>query len=200
MEIALNTGESLKLNDAVFNVDFNAPLVHQVVQAYLSNGHDGTKAQKSRSDVRGGGAKPWRQKGSGRARAGTRNSPIWRGGGVTFATKPTVSWQKVNRKMYRGAMRCILSELMRQERITITETFDIDQPKTKLLQQTLHDLNLQNPTLVLSEPSDNLQKAVANLKNISLQTSNNVNPRLLVGVEQLLIDVESIRTLEARLA
>lgn len=200
MEVALNTGESLKLNDAVFNVDFNAPLVHQVVQAYLSNGHDGTKAQKSRSDVRGGGAKPWRQKGSGRARAGTRNSPIWRGGGVTFATKPTVTWQKVNRKMYRGAMRCILSELMRQERITITDTFDIDQPKTKLLQQTLHDLNLQNPTLVLTDPSDNLQKAVANLKTISLQTSNNVNPRLLVSVEQLLIDVESIRALEARLA
>ncbi|MXZ54942.1 MAG: 50S ribosomal protein L4 [Gammaproteobacteria bacterium] len=200
MKVALNTGESLKLNDAVFNVDFNAPLVHQVVQAYLSNGHSGTKAQKSRSDVRGGGAKPWRQKGSGRARAGTRNSPIWRGGGVTFATKPTVTWQKVNRKMYRGAMRCILSELMRQKRITITESFDIDQPKTKLLQQTLHDLKLQNPTLVLNQPSANLQRAVTNLKHISLETASNVNPTLLVAAEQLLIDVESIRALEARLA
>lgn len=200
MKVTLNTGESLKLNDTVFNVDFNSPLVHQVVQAYISNGHGGTKAQKSRSDVRGGGAKPWRQKGSGRARAGTRNSPIWRGGGVTFATKPTVTWQKINRKMYRGAMRCILSELMRQKRITITESFDIDQPKTKLLLQTLHDLKLQNPTLVLNQPSANLQKAVSNLKNISLETSTNVSPTLLVSAEQLLIDVESIRALEARLA
>jgi len=200
MKVALNTGESLKLNDAVFNVDFNATLVHQVVQANISTGHSGTKAQKSRSDVRGGGAKPWRQKGSGRARAGTRNSPIWRGGGVTFATKPTVTWQKVNRKMYRCAMRCILSELMRQKRITITESFDIDEPKTKLLQQTLQDLKLQNPTLVLNQPSANLQKAVANLKNISLETSTNVSPTLLVASEQLLIDVESLRALEARLA
>lgn len=200
MEVTLNTGESVKLNDAVFNVDFNEALVHQVVQAYISNGHGGTKAQKSRSDVRGGGAKPWRQKGSGRARAGTRNSPIWRGGGVTFATKPTVTWQKVNRKMYRGAMRCMLSELMRQQRITITESFDIDQPKTKLLQQTLHDLKLQNPTLVLTDPSANLKKAIANLQNISLQTSTDINPRILVSTEQLLIDVESIRALEASLA
>ena len=200
MEVALNSGESLELNDAVFNADFNEALVQQVVQAYLSNGHRGTKAQKSRSDVRGGGAKPWRQKGSGRARSGTRSSPIWRGGGVTFATKPIVTTQKVNRKMYRSAMRCILSELMRQQRITITTSFDVDQPKTKLLQQTLHNLNLQNPTLVLTAPSENLQRAVANLKSVSLQAPTNVNPPLLVSSEQLLIDVESIRNLEARLA
>lgn len=200
MEVALNSGENLELNDAVFNVEFNAALVQQVVQAYLSNGHRGTKAQKSRSDVRGGGAKPWRQKGTGRARSGTRNSPIWRGGGVTFANKPFVAVQKVNRKMYRGAMRCILSELIRQQRITITESLDIDQPKTKLLQQTLHKLKLQNPILVLTAPSENLQKAVANLKNVSVQTSADVNPRLLVSADQLLMDVGSIRELEARLA
>lgn len=200
MEVALNSGENLELNDAVFNVEFNAALVQQVVQAYLSNGHRGTKAQKSRSDVRGGGAKPWRQKGTGRARSGTRNSPIWRGGGVTFANKPFVAVQKVNRKMYRGAMRCILSELVRQQRITITESLDIDQPKTKLLQQTLHKLKLQNPIIVLTAPSENLQKAVANLKNVSVQTSADVNPRLLVSADQLLMDVESIRELEARLA
>ncbi len=200
MEVALNSGESLELNDAVFNVEFNAALVQQVVQAYLSNGHRGTKAQKSRSDVRGGGAKPWRQKGTGRARSGTRNSPIWRGGGVTFANKPFVAVQKVNRKMYRGAMRCILSELIRQQRITITESLDIDQPKTKLLQQTLHKLKLQNPIIVLTAPSENLQKAVANLKNVSVQTSAGVNPRLLVSADQLLMDVESVRALEARLA
>ena len=200
MEVALNSGENLELNDAVFNVEFNAALVQQVVQAYLSNGHRGTKAQKSRSDVRGGGAKPWRQKGTGRARSGTRNSPIWRGGGVTFANKPFVAEQKVNRKMYRGAMRCILSELVRQQRITITESLDIDQPKTKLLQQTLHKLKLQNPIIVLTAPSENLQKAVSNLKNVSVQTSADVNPRLLVSADQLLMDVESIRELEARLA
>lgn len=200
MEVALNSGENLELNDAVFNVEFNAALVQQVVQAYLSNGHRGTKAQKSRSDVRGGGAKPWRQKGTGRARSGTRNSPIWRGGGVTFANKPFVAVQKVNRKMYRGAMRCILSELIRQQRITITESLDIDQPKTKLLQQTLHKLKLQNPIIVLTAPSENLQKAVSNLKNVSVQTSADVNPRLLVSADQLLMDVESIRELEARLA
>lgn len=200
MEISLNTGESLELNDAVFNVEFNEALVQQVVQAYLTNGHRGTKAHKSRSDVRGGGAKPWRQKGSGRARAGTRNSPIWRGGGVTFAAKPLLTWQKINRKMYRGAMCCILSELMRQQRITITTSLAIDQPKTKLLQQTLHDLKLQNPTLILTAPSENLQKAVANLKHVTLQTSNAINPSLLVNADQILMDVESIRKLEAHLA
>ena len=152
MDLALSNGESMELDDSVFCAEFNVPLVSQVVQAYLANGHTGTKAHKSRSDVQGGGHKPWRQKGTGRARAGTSRSPIWRGGGVTFAARPTHRHVKVNRKMYRKAMSCILSELIRQNRLIATSDFDIDAPKTSKLKTSLANLNLSNCLIVLSSP------------------------------------------------
>ena len=199
MKVTLNSGDTIEVQDSVFAEEFNEALVHQVVQAYLSNGHQGSKAQRSRSDVRGGGRKPWRQKNMGRARAGTKNSPIWRGGGVTFAAKPVVRWQKVNRKMYRAAMCCVLSQLMREDRITITEQFDIDAPKTKILRQSLDQLQLSKPLLVLSNPSENLQKAVVNLAGVEILTPQRVNPAVCMQSESIFFDLEAVRSLEAGL-
>ena len=142
MNLNLQAGGSVELSEAAFGHEFNEPLVHQVVTAYLAGGRQGSRAQKSRSQKRGGGRKPWRQKGTGRARAGTIRSPLWRGGGVTFAAKPQNHSQKVNRKMYQGALRCILSELIRQERIVALESLHVELPKTKSLLQTLKDLDL----------------------------------------------------------
>ncbi|MCY3885529.1 MAG: 50S ribosomal protein L4 [Gammaproteobacteria bacterium] len=200
MDIALSSGESLELNDSVFGAELNVPLVSQVVQAYLANGHTGTKAHKSRSDVHGGGHKPWRQKGTGRARAGTSRSPIWRGGGVTFAARPTHRHVKVNRKMYRKAMCCILSELIRQNRLVATSKFDIDAPKTSKLKTTLADLNLSNCLLVLSNPSQNIQRAVSNLKHVELLSTSRLNPVDLLHFENVLVDSEGLKRLEESLS
>ena len=199
MDIALSNGESMELNDSVFSVEFNTPLVSQVVQADLANGHIGTKAHKSRSDVQGGGHKPWRQKGTGRARAGTSRSPIWRGGGVTFAARPTHRHVKVNRKMYRRAMCCILSELIRQQRLIATSEFDIDAPKTSQLQTSLSNLKLSNCLIVLSNPSQNLQRAASNLKHVELLSSTKLNPVDLLHYENVLVDSEVLRKLEESL-
>ena len=200
MEIKLSGGETLELNDTVFGAGFNDALVHQVTQAYLTNGHTGTKAQKSRSDVQGGGHKPWRQKGTGRARAGTSRSPIWRGGGVTFAARPTVRHLKVNRKMYRRAMCCILSELIRQNRLIGTPEFDIDAPKTSKLKDTLNSLDLSNCLLVLSNPSENLQRATKNLKHVELLAANRLNPVDLLNFDKVLMDTDVLRQLESNLS
>ena len=190
----------MELNDSVFNADFNSPLVHQVVQSYLSNGHTGTKAQKSRSDVAGGGHKPWRQKGTGRARAGTSSSPIWRGGGRTFAARPHQKHWKVNRKMYRKAMCCILSELVRNDRLIGTSEFDIDLPKTAKLQQALQNLDLSYCLLVLSNPSSNLQRAAKNLPFVQILEPSRVNPVDLLNFDKILMDAETLRSLETRLS
>ncbi len=195
MDFALSNGESMELDDSVFSAEFNVPLVSQVVQAYLSNGHIGTKAHKSRSDVQGGGHKPWRQKGTGRARAGTSRSPIWRGGGVTFAARPTHRHVKVNRKMYRKAMSCILSELIRQNRLVATTDFDIDAPKTSKLKTSLSNLNLSNCLIVLSSPSQNIQRAASNLKQVELLSSTRLNPVDLLHFENVLMDSEVLRKL-----
>lgn len=195
MDFALSNGESMELDDSVFSAEFNVPLVSQVVQAYLSNGHIGTKAQKSRSDVQGGGHKPWRQKGTGRARAGTSRSPIWRGGGVTFAARPSHRHVKVNRKMYRKAMSCILSELIRQNRLIATSEFDIDAPKTSKLKNSLSNLNLSNCLIVLSSPSQNIQRAASNLKHVELLSSTRLNPVDLLHFENVLMDSEVLRKL-----
>ena len=200
MDVALSNGESIELNDSVFSAQFNVPLVSQVVQAYLANGHVGTKAQKSRSDVQGGGHKPWRQKGTGRARAGTSRSPIWRGGGVTFAARPTHRHVKVNRKMYRRAMCCILSELIRQKRLIATSEFDIDAPKTSQLKASLTNLELSNCLIVLSNPSQNLQRAASNLKHVELLSSTRLNPVDLLHFDKVLVDSEVLRKLEESLS
>ena len=156
----------MAVSDTVFAKEYNEALVHQVVVAYMAGARAGTKAQKTRSEVRGGGKKPWRQKGTGRARVGTIRSPIWRSGGVTFAAKPRSYDQKVNRKMYRGAIRSILSELVRQERLTIVEQFDVEAPKTKLLAEKLKKANLNDVLIVVGDGqlSENLYLASRNIK------------------------------------
>jgi large subunit ribosomal protein L4 len=141
MQLTVAGGKDIKVSEATFGREFSEALVHQVVTAYLAGGRAGTKAHKNRSDVRGGGRKPWRQKGTGRARAGTIRSPIWRGGGVTFAAVPRDHAQKVNRKMYRGALQAILSELVRQERLIVVDSLDVAEPKTRALAAMLADLD-----------------------------------------------------------
>lgn len=200
MQIEMTNGESVEISDTVFAKDYNEPLVHQVVLAYQSNGHTGTRANKSRSEVQGGGAKPWRQKGMGRARAGTIRSPIWRGGGVTFARSPHHQHVKVNRKMYRGAMRCIFSQLIRTQRLTLVDNFEIDNPKTKQLKDKLSELNLNEVLLILSNPSNNIKKAVSNLKQVELITPQQINPVSLLKYESVLVDKDVLQKVEGNLA
>lgn len=163
-----DTSGTLSVSDAAFAREYNEALVHQVVTAYLAGARQGTRAQKTRSEVSGGGKKPWRQKGTGRARAGTIRSPIWRSGGVTFAAKPQDHSQKVNRKMYRAAVRSILSELARQERLVVVESFDVEMPKTKLLVKQLGDFGLDNVLIVSTEVGENLYLASRNLDRKSV--------------------------------
>jgi large subunit ribosomal protein L4 len=197
---AAGGSETLQVSDAVFGADFNEALIHQVVTAYMAGGRSGTKAQKSRSDVSGGGAKPWRQKGMGRARAGTSRSPIWRSGGVTFAARPRDYSQKVNRKMYRGAVCSILSELVRQERLVVVDAFSVEAPKTKELVGKLNDLGMKEALIVTAQPDENLYLAARNIYDVDVRDVNEIDPVSLVGFEKVLITAEAIKTLEERLA
>lgn len=156
MELVVKGADALTVSETTFGRDFNEALVHQVVVAYAAGARQGTRAQKTRSDVSGGGAKPWRQKGTGRARAGTIRSPIWRKGGVTFAARPQDHSQKVNKKMYRGALKCILSELVRQDRLMVVESFAVEAPKTKELKAKLAELNIDDALIVTAEVDENL--------------------------------------------
>lgn len=200
MNLNLQAGGTVEVSEAAFGREFNEPLVHQVVTAYLAGARQGTRAQKSRSDRRGGGRKPWRQKGTGRARAGTIRSPIWRGGGVTFAARPQNHSQKVNRKMYRGAMRCILSELIRQHRLIALDTFRVDSPKTKSLLKQLKDLELSNVLIVTDEVDENLYLAARNLKGVEVLEVAGVDPVSLIGHDKVLITVSALKNLEQVLA
>ncbi len=197
---AAGGSETLQVSDAVFGADFNEALIHQVVTAYMAGGRSGTKAQKSRSDVSGGGAKPWRQKGMGRARAGTSRSPIWRSGGVTFAARPRDYSQKVNRKMYRGAVCSILSELVRQERLVVVDAFSVEAPKTKELVGKLNDLGMKEALIVTAQPDENLYLAARNIYDVDVRDVNEIDPVSLVGFQKVLITAEAIKTLEERLA
>jgi len=167
---------TVAVSEANFAREYNEALVHQVVTAYLSGARQGTRAQKTRSEVAGGGKKPWRQKGTGRARAGTIRSPIWRSGGVTFAAKPQDHSQKVNRKMYRAAMRSILSELARSDRLMIVEALDVDQPKTKLLVETLKGYGVDNVLIVADSVDKNLYLASRNLHKVDVRDVEGVDP------------------------
>lgn len=189
----------IALADDVFAREFNEPLVHQVVTAYMAGARRGTKAQKTRSDVSGGGAKPWRQKGTGRARAGTSRSPIWRGGGRAFAAKPRSYEQKVNRKMYRSALRSILSELVRQERLVVVDKFDFEEPRTKLARAALDALGVQDVLIVTDELSDNLFLAARNIPRVGLVQVGALDPVLLVSYEKVLITEKAVSELEATL-
>jgi large subunit ribosomal protein L4 len=190
---------SLELSDITFAASFNEPLVHQIVTAHLAGQRQGNKAQKTRSEVRGGGAKPWRQKGTGRARAGTSRSPLWRGGGQTFAAKPRDFTQKVNRKMYRGAMRSMLSELIRQDRLLLTEKFSVSAPKTKELIAKLDELKLDSTLIVVEGFDRDLLLAARNLPVVEVQDAQSVDPVNLIRYDKVLMTVAAIKLLEERL-
>jgi large subunit ribosomal protein L4 len=200
MELNAANGVTVEVSDSVFGADFNEALVHQVVVAYLARARAGTKAQKNRSAVSGGGAKPYRQKGTGRARAGSTRSPLWRTGGKIFAAEPRSYEQKVNRKMYRGAVRSILSELSRQARIHILDELSLDAPKTKALKGKLEGLGLGSALIVHESPGDNLTLAARNLPNVDVASAAAVDPVSLVGCEQLVITKAALNRLEERLA
>ena len=193
-------GPKLELSETAFARDFNEDLVHQVVVAYLAGGRQGSKAQKNRSQVRGGGRKPWRQKGTGRARAGTIRSPIWRGGGVTFAARPQDHSVKVNKKMYRGAIVCILSELIRQERLIAVESFSLEEPKTKLLKLKLEELDLKNVLILVDDLDKNIYLSSRNLAGVEVKTVNTVDPVSLIGNDKVLATFGALKMLEEALS
>lgn len=190
----------IEVSDAVFDRPFSEGLVHQVVTAYRAIGRQGTRTQKTRSEVSGGGKKPWRQKGTGRARAGTTRGPIWRGGGVTFPSGGENFAQKVNRKMFRGAMCSIVSELGRSGRLTVVDQLAVSQPKTRELAGTLNNLDASNALLVVGEADNNLQLAARNIPNVGVVEARRVDPVSLLGFERVLISEDGIRKLEERLA
>ncbi len=190
----------VEVSEQTFGRAYNEDLVHQAVTAYLSGGRQGSRAQKNRSDVRGGGRKPWKQKGSGRARAGSTRSPIWRSGGVTFAARPQDHSQKLNRKMYRAALQSILSELARQDRLIIVDKIDIVEPKTSLLKQKLSALNLTNVLIVSDEISENLYLSSRNLPYVEVRDVNGADPVSLVRFDKVLITLPAIKKFEEVLA
>jgi large subunit ribosomal protein L4 len=192
--------KAVELSETTFGRQFNEALVHQVVVSYLAGARQGTRAQKTRAEVNGGGRKPFRQKGTGRARAGTIRSPIWRGGGQTFAAKPQDFSQKVNRKMYRGAMQSILSELIRQDRMIVTEDFAVEAPKTKEVLERLKSLDLVNVLVVVEEVDDNLYLGARNIRNVEVIDVHAVNPVNLIGYEKVLFTVGALKKAEELLA
>ena len=204
MELQLanaKNGGSVQVSDAAFDKEFNEGLIHQVVTAYLAGARAGTKAQKTRSDVSGGGAKPWRQKGTGRARAGSIRSPLWRGGGKIFAARPRDFSQKVNKKMYRAAMRSILSELARQDRLVAVESFGVSAPKTKELVAKLDEMGLDRVLIVTESADENLYLAARNLHRVvDVVDVAGMSPVHLVGSEKVLITVDALRKVEEWLA
>jgi large subunit ribosomal protein L4 len=201
MELVLKDAKSaLEVSEATFGRDFNEALVHQVVVAFGAGARQGSRAQKTRSEVRGGGAKPWRQKGTGRARAGTIRSPIWRSGGVTFAAKPQDHSQKVNKKMYRGAIQSILSELVRQERLIVVEKFEVETPKTKELISKLKEFELKDVLIVTSEVDENLFLSARNLYKVDVRDVQGIDPVSLIAFEKVLMTADAVKQLEESLA
>ena len=200
MNLNTASGGTVTVSEVAFGKDFNEPLVHQVVTAFLAGARQGSKAQKNRSEVSGGGRKPWRQKGTGRARAGTIRSPIWRGGGKTFAATNRDHSQKVNRKMYRGALQCIVSELVRQERLVVVDEFTVDAPKTKPVAAKLKALQLSNVLIVTDSVDENLYLGSRNLPKVDVRDAQGVDPVSLIAFEKVLITVPALKKLEEALA
>jgi large subunit ribosomal protein L4 len=203
MKLALAMPEggknSIEVSEVAFGREFNEALVHQVVVAMMAGARAGTKKQKTRAEVRGGGAKPWRQKGTGRARAGTIRSPLWRKGGQIFAAVPRDHSQKVNKKMYRGAMSSILSELIRQDRLRVVDEFVVDQPKTKGLLQKLKAMDLDRVLIVVDKMDDNLYLSARNVPSIGVNEVTGVNPVQLLKYDHVLMTVNAVRKLEESL-
>ena len=197
----LNTvsGSAVELSEVAFGREFNEALVHQVVTAYLAGGRQGSKAQKSRADVSGGGKEPFRQKGTGRARAGSIRSPIWVGGGKTFAARPQDWSQKVNRKMYRGAMQCILAELVRQDRLVLVEEFAVAAPKTKELLAKLNDLNATRALIVTESVDENLYLAARNIPHVDVVDAAAIDPVSLIAFDKVVMSVAAAKKIEVEL-
>jgi large subunit ribosomal protein L4 len=200
MELQLQGSGSVSVSDDTFGQAFREALVHQVVTACLSSARSGNAQQKTRSQVRGGGSKPWRQKGTGRARSGTARSPIWRGGGNVFAATPRNYAQKINRKMYRAAMRSILSELVRQERLVAVESFAVTEPKTRELVDKLKDLALDNVLIISDAADDKLYLAARNLPTVAVCDAADADPVSLIGFEKVLVTRAALQQIEERLA
>ena len=200
MELKQHNGSPLSVSDAVFAADYNEALIHQAVVAYQAGARQGTRAQKNRSAVSGGGAKPWRQKGTGRARAGTSRSPIWRGGGKTFPAATQDFSQKMNRKAYRSAIRSILSELVRQERLIICDDFNVSEPKTKQLLAKMNDMQLDEVLLITHELDENLVLASRNLYHVGVLEAQELNPLSLVGFDKVVMTSQAVKQIEETLA
>lgn len=192
--------EKISISDESFGREYNEPLVHQTVVTYLAGARQGSVKQKTRSEVRGGGRKPWRQKGTGRARAGTIRSPIWRSGGVTFAARPQDHSKKLNKKMYRGAMQCILSELIRQDRLIVVNDFALETYKTKDLVNKLKEFDLDNVLIVSDQIEQNLFLAARNLHKVDALDVSGIDPVSLIGFEKVLITVPALKKVEEMLS
>ncbi len=188
------------VSDSIFETAYNEPLIHQALTAFMAGSRAGTKAQKTRSDVSGGGRKPWKQKGTGRARSGTIRSPIWRSGGVTFAARPKDYSQKLNKKMYRGAMRSIFAELVRQDRLILIDEFAVDAPKTKDMVARLKALELSDVLIVSSEVTENLFLATRNIAHVDVIDTEEINPYILIGYDKILMTQGALAKVEELLA
>ncbi|MFJ0080988.1 50S ribosomal protein L4 [Acinetobacter baumannii] len=199
MNLKTVSGSAVELSEVAFGREFNEALVHQVVTAYLAGGRQGTRAHKSRADVSGGGKKPFRQKGTGRARAGSIRSPIWVDGGKTFAARPQDWSQKVNRKMYRGAMQCILAELVRQDRLVLVEEFAVAAPKTKELLAKLNDLNAARALIVTDAVDENLYLAARNLPHVDVVDATAIDPVSLIAFDKVVMSVAAAKKIEVEL-
>ena len=199
MDLNVIGADALKVSDVTFGVEFNEALVHQAVVAFLAGARQGTKAQKNRSDVSGGGRKPFRQKGTGRARAGTIRSPLWRGGGTTFAARPQNHSQKLNKKMYRGALRVILSELVRQERLVVVSEFKAETPKTKAMVAKLSELNVTNALIVSDTVDENVYLSARNIPHVDVRDVQGIDPVSLVAHDKVIMTVDAIKKFEEML-
>lgn len=199
MQLNVNGAQAIEVCERTFGAEYNETLVHQAVVAYMAGGRQGTKKQKTRSEVSGGGRKPWRQKGTGRARAGSIRSPIWVGGGATFAARPQDHSQKLNKKMYRAAMRSILAELVRQERLVVVEEFAVDAPKTKGLLTKLDALGLQDVLIVSDSVEQNLYLAARNLPHVDVRDVQGSDPVSLIAYDKVLMTVSAIKKFEEML-
>ncbi|MBS9778615.1 MAG: 50S ribosomal protein L4 [Gammaproteobacteria bacterium] len=200
MNLQTVTGSNVELSETAFGREFNEALVHQVVTAYLAGGRQGTRAQKTRAEVSGGGKKPWRQKGTGRARAGSIRGPIWVGGGRAFAAKPQDWSQKVNRKMYRGAMQCILAELVREERLILVDDIKVESPKTKELVAKLAELNAPKALIVTNDVDENLYLSARNIPHVNVLEVSEVDPVSLIAFDKVIMSVEAAKKFEESLA
>lgn len=200
MKLAIHGGGSLEVSENTFGAKFNEALIHQVITAYMAGGRSGTKAQKTRAEVRGGGRKPFKQKGTGRARAGTTRGPIWVGGGRAFAAKPRDYSQKVNRKMYQAAMRSVFSELVRQDRLIVVDDIEITRPKTRDLVAYLQGFSLERVLILVDECKDNLRLSAQNLHWVDVVDVNSLNPLALVRFEKVLATAAAVKAVGERLS